>query len=274
MNIPSSFSDFQTSSEKKFLQNGFAIGQVENMESLNHLRETLLNWICEKKELTRFENQSKSIDLLHESISAKEINEIRMHLYSELNSTDFARPVYYSLAKKAVDEIVGNELVMQNRINVSIMMPGDKGSNVPLHIDAHSGESPFQCVLWLPMSNVSKTKGVFILPSEHSDFAMGNFAVWMKKGGSKEVFKNIKSKLVWPEVPWGSYLLFSSNLIHGSVPNESNETRFSLNARFKSLFSPYGSQEKGLGTFYHPIITRAATKAGLNYSTPEGLSEN
>ena len=86
--------------------------------------------------------------------------------------------------------------------------------------------------------------------------------------------KEIETDLIFAEVPFGSYLLFSSNLIHGSVVNNSGETRWSFNTRFKGLFTPYASQEKGLGSFYQPIRMTATTHFGLQYSHPNGMQAN
>ena len=100
-------------------------------------------------------------------IPSRMINEPRMHCYTKLNAETWARPTYFSFARNVIEEdVIGNELVMQNRINVNIMMPGDEGSNIPLHIDIHSGESAFQCVLWIPLTDAYETKGIFILPPE------------------------------------------------------------------------------------------------------------
>ena len=70
------------------------------------------------------------------------------------------------------------------------------------------------------------------------------------------------------EVPFGKIVLFSPNLFHGSVANNTEETRWSLNVRIKSLFSPYNSDEKGLGSFYSPVRLSPSTKIGLSYVQP------
>ena len=61
--------------------------------------------------------------------------------------------------------IVGNELAMQNKINLSIQFPNDASSLLPLHSDTWDGDSPFESVLWLPLVNCFKTKSMFILKS-------------------------------------------------------------------------------------------------------------
>ena len=50
------------------------------------------------------------------------------------------------------------------------------------------------------------------------------------------------------------------------VVNKEKETRWSLNCRFKSIFSPY--LDKKIGEFFLPITTRAATEIGINYKSP------
>ena len=127
--------------------------------------------------------------------------------------------------------------------------------------------------MWIPLTDAYETKGIFILPPEPNKNATESFKEWMEQGGRELVMQKVKQKLVWPEVPFGSCLLFSPTLFHGSVVNDTDETRWSLNARFKSLFSPYGSQEKGLGSFYLPIRMAPATHFGLEYKIPQGFQE-
>ena len=61
-------------------------------------------------------------------------------------------------------------------------------------------------------------------------------------------------------------LIFNQNLPHGNVVNLESETRWSLNCRFKSVFSPYG--DKKIGEFFEPITLRAISKIGMNYKYP------
>ena len=275
MSLIYSFKEFESQVGQEFLQQGYTVQQCENQEGLLKFREKIAEWLCEKVNLPFPQNLETSwFDQVHKHVEQRQINEPRMHCYTRLNSESWALPTYFSFARKVIEEVLGNELVMQNRINVNVMMPGDAGSNIPLHIDIHSGESPFQCVLWIPMTDAHDTKGVFLLPPDANRNALGHFRDWMKMGGRERVMQEVQKDLVWPEVPFGSILLFSPTLLHGSVVNETNETRWSFNTRFKSLFSPYGSQEKGLGSFYLPIRTAPATHFGLHYQAPVGFEES
>ena len=56
---------------------------------------------------------------------------------------------------------------------------------------------------------------------------------------NNEIMKLIKSDIEFIKIKYGEILIFSQNLPHGNVTNLENKSRFSLNARIKSLMSPY-----------------------------------
>ena len=64
-------------------------------------------------------------------------------------------------------------------------------------------------------------------------------------------------------------MIFNQSLPHGNRVNTENETRWSMNCRFKSVFTPYG--DKKLGEFFEPVTLRAASKTGMDYKLPEIL---
>ena len=61
-----------------------------------------------------------------------------------------------------LDVIVGNELVMQKRINLSIQLPNDSNALLPLHSDIWSGTTKTSCSL-IPLVDCFKTKSMYIL---------------------------------------------------------------------------------------------------------------
>jgi sporadic carbohydrate cluster 2OG-Fe(II) oxygenase len=272
MPIINDFEDLESGESIIFKKNGYIIGQCDNADSLDFIREAIVGYGN-----LRIENQQtihEMFDKLHQQVSLNDINELRLNLYKKLNQNPWFRPTYYSLLKKVLDSIIGSEVVMQKMINLSIMFPNDGGSNIPLHVDAHSGESPYQCVAWVPLTDAYETKSVYLLPPDKNKEAMKYFREWMIAGGREKVFKEVESELVWANVPYGNFLIFTPNLLHGSAVNNTNETRWSFNTRFKSLFSPYVSNEKGLGSFYTPTNFSPLTQYGLDYSEPFGFNEN
>ena len=75
--------------------------------------------------------------------------------------------------------------MMQKNINLSIQLPNDKSSLLPIHSDVWSGDSPYEINLWIPLVNCFKTKSMYILNRKHNSY----FLKEMKKKRSKAVIK-------------------------------------------------------------------------------------
>ena len=155
--------------------------------------------------------------------------------------------------------------MMQKNINLSIQLPNDKSSLLPIHSDVWSGDSPYEINLWIPLVNCFKTKSMYILNRKHNSY----FLKEMKKKkikSSNQIFNLIKNKIQFINIKYGEFLIFDQTLPHGNIVNIENETRWSMNCRFKSIFSPYG--DKKVGEFFIPITTRATTFIGQNFKYP------
>ena len=108
---------------------------------------------------------------------------------------------YFEIAKSIIFSIIGNELAMQNNINLSIQMPKDQSSLLPLHSDTWSGDSPFEVVLWLPMVNCYKTKSMFLLKKNKSEKFRKYFSN-QKVKISSQLQKKFKKDLVFKYKIW------------------------------------------------------------------------
>ena len=249
---------------KEFLRKGYLIQKVENKEALKYMNSLIKNKLSNLIK-TSLPQKKVSLDNLHKFIKPSELNSIRMKLINHLNSDKKFRKNYFEIAKSIIFSIIGNELAMQNNINLSIQMPKDQSSLLPLHSDTWSGDSPFEVVLWLPMVNCYKTKSMFLLKQNKSEKFRKYFSN-KKIKISCQLQKKFKKDLVFLNIKFGQFLLFNQNLPHGNVVNITKETRVSLNCRFKGLFTPYA--QKKLGSFFSPLIVRPASKIGLNYKFP------
>ena len=162
--------------------------------------------------------------------------------------------------------LVGNELAMQLRVNLSIQLPQDNSSLLPIHADTWSGDSPFEVVVWIPLVDCYGTKSMYILPPEKNNEFDKSFTL-QSGSSSGDLYQSIANEVLWLEIKYGEVLLFNQSLPHGNIINKENETRWSMNCRFKSVFTPYG--DKKLGEFFEPITLRAASKTGLVYQYPK-----
>ena len=145
-------------------------------------------------------------------------------------------------------------------------MPLDKSSILPMHSDTWSGDSPFEIVVWIPLVDCYKSKSMFILNPIDSSIFYKNYKKNSKKYDSDGLFSKFKNKFKWINIKFGEILIFNQCLPHGNIENITDETRWSLNCRFKSLFSPYGT--KKIGEFFKPLDIKPASLIGFNYKDP------
>jgi sporadic carbohydrate cluster 2OG-Fe(II) oxygenase len=208
----------------------------------------------------------KFLDEIHKLVTPSSLNDFRLKVIQDLNLLPEFRVKYFHLAKPYLESLVGNELAMQQRINLSIQMPNDTSSLLPVHADTWSGDSPFEVVVWLPLVNCFGTKAMYLLPPKKSEKFSEQFA---KRGGSSSetIFESIKSEVKWIDIKSGQVLIFDQSLPHGNRVNEESETRWSMNCRFNGVFTPYG--DKKPGEFFEPITLRPASRRGMTYSLPK-----
>ena len=255
----------EIASSREFVRNGFLIVDVESNESLNEIRHTVVDSASSYLGVS-VSNDAKFLNEFHTGVTVSELNDIRLHLINSLNAEKWFRKHYWTLVRSHLEMLVGNELAMQLRINLSIQLPGDDSSLLPVHSDVWSGDSPFEVVAWLPLVDCYGTKSMFILPPENSQELSAEFSQHARKS-SEELFQYIEPYVSWIQIPYGKALIFNQNLPHGNRINQESETRWSLNCRFKSVFSPYG--DKKLGEYFEPITLRAASFIGMNYHYPK-----
>ena len=252
---------------KFFSKNGYFIFNINDKFNLNKIRNFLekkTNSILKSKKKFDFNN-------LHNHLKYNEVNNFRLKLFKDLNNQNWSMESYYKIFKEYLEIIVGNELVMQNQLNLSVQMPKDQSSVLPMHADSFNGESPFEVVAWLPLVDCYSNKSMFLLPPKYNKKLVKLLPQYSKKnkGGMKILNNKFKKYLKFINIKKNQGLIFSPNFLHGNEINTQKETRLSLNTRFKSLLSPYTSVEKGLGKFYKPIIIREATIQGMKFNIPK-----
>lgn len=257
---------------RAFLSEGHVVLPVEDRQGLKKLRDGIAAAAADYlgEPAPRGEDVDAYLNGIHEKVDVPQLNDFRLKVIGAISAMPWARRTYFNLARRALETIVGNELAMQRRLNLSIQLPGDDSSLLHVHADVWDGDSPFEVVAWLPLVDCHDTKSMYLLPPNAARNLERDFSQFQTKSADS-LFDVIKDNIAWLTVPYGSILLFSQNLMHGNEVNRENETRWSMNCRFKSLFSPYAG--KRLGEFFEPISVRAATRLGMNYRFPEGLHE-
>ena len=256
------YSNKEIEFSESFLKNGYCISDTDEKNNLEYLREQIFKILVDSSHIKKDLNIEDFFNNTHQHINLNNLNEIRLRIIEDLSKNKNIRPKYYKIFKNELDLIVGNELVMQKRLNLSIQLPKDNSSLLSIHADTWSGDSPFETVCWLPLVDCKKTMCMFILPAyEYESFV--DVYKNMKEKNSENLFNEIKDKLKWLEIKYGQILIFNQNLPHGNIINNEEFSRWSFNCRFKGVFTPYA--DKRIGEFFEPVTLKPASKFGMEY---------
>ena len=193
---------YETEVCRKFIDDGFVVEDGKSLKEIDEVKEIIIMHACQILGMPR--PSDFSLDNLHLFIDKKNLNDFRVELIARINDGPKLRELYYSIFDHCLDVVVGNELVIQRRINLSIQLPDDNSSLLPIHADSWSGDSPFEVVGWLPLVDCFATKSMYILPLPNEDVAEAVFAS-RDAMSSQEIFEKYKSKLVFLDVSYGQF---------------------------------------------------------------------
>ena len=251
---------------EEYINNGYLIRPVANKDVLDWIQSKIVELSKDTLGITSKKDSMSWLNQIHEHVSVSQLNDFRLKMIGGINAIPEFRKKYFQVARPYLESLVGNELAMQLRINLSIQFPYDDSSLLPVHADTWSGDSPFEVVVWIPLVDCYSTKTMFLLPPEKNKKLNQNFLLNVGEN-SETLFQGIESEVIWLELKYGEVLVFDQGLPHGNRVNTVTETRWSMNCRFKGLFTPYG--DKKIGEFFEPITLRAASIKGMNYQHPE-----
>ena len=255
-----------------FRKNGYLIKKTNNNKSLNYLQKEIYKFLISSKpklkKKIKEQNYISFFENLHKYVNYKELNEIRLSVINKINKDKSFADNYYAACKEVLDSLVGNEVAMQKKINLSIQMPNEKKSMLPMHSDIYAGESPFEVVMWIPLMNVEAKSHSMFITNPKSNKAINHEVTKSKNKSISEIFKKYRKKFKFIKINYGEVLIFTPILLHGNEINKTSKTRISLNCRFKSIFSPYGDKKKthrNIPHFYRPLNIKPLTKIGFNF---------
>lgn len=230
----------------------FEIYNKKEDKKLIYLRKYILAFFV--NELKR---PIEDLSSIHKFISFKDVNNIRLKLFQLINSKLDWDKLIYEICKNELISILGPDILVQNKINVSIQIPKDPNSLLEIHTDCSSGDTPFQINLWIPITDAFETNSMFVVNDKKT---LKNINQSSKINIKKNEYVNIK---------FGQVLLFNPAVFHGNTKNKTNKTRISLNVRLKSLFSPDALKEQSdrkVGTYYKILNLHPNTKFSLLFS--------
>ena len=95
--------------------------------------------------------------------------------------------------------------MMQKNINLSIQLPNDDSSLLPIHSDVWSGDSAFEINLWVPLVNCYKTKSMYILRQNKNNIFLKKIKK-LKFKSSQQIFNLAKKYISWIKIDYGNYI--------------------------------------------------------------------
>ena len=258
--------EYEKQLSDEYLKNGYIIQKAADPDALDRIKESIAGIVLDILGIKESEPADVLLNQIHKRVPVTDLNNFRLKVIQQMNSLDDFRFNYFKVARPYLETLAGNELSMQLRVNLSIQFPNDDSSLLPVHSDTWAGDSPFEIVVWLPLVDCYKTKSMYILPPGPSKELIADFK---NKSGisSEELYQFISKDVKWLEIKYGEVLLFDQGYPHGNRINEETDTRWSMNCRFKGVFTPYG--DKKIGEFFEPVTLRVASQIGMEYKFPK-----
>ena len=218
---------------------------IPAIDSMRDNVEKAVNSFCE--------HNIEALDRLHKHVPLEELNRLRMKLYDDINSS--CKELVDSIALEYLEKLIGPDIMVQNKLNISIQMPMDESSVLSAHGDDWAGDSFYQVNLWIPLTCAFESNSMFVFDECRSIEFRRLLAT--TEPDRIDLFYNSQIKDVdFVSIDYGQFLIFHPSLIHGNVLNKTNKTRVSVNLRFKALFSPSNgssASSRGLGPYYRVL---------------------
>ena len=177
-----------------FKKNGYLIKKSPDQISLNKLQDFVFK-ILSKKKKSISKDKKKYFQSLHKYITKKELNNFRVNAITLINRNKNFRDLYYNSSKELLDGLVGNEIAMQKKINLSIQIPNDTKSMLPMHSDIYAGESPFEVVVLIPLMDVKKSTHSMFITNPKDNIAINKAITKSKKLTIIKIYHKFKRKI-------------------------------------------------------------------------------
>tara|TARA_Y100001968_G_scaffold178592_1_gene163427 strand:+ start:1117 stop:1887 length:771 start_codon:yes stop_codon:yes gene_type:complete len=225
----------------EFKEKGFTIIPIKKTDEFIKSRSHIAEFIRSKYSCVG--NDEEILNNCHnyiENISESKVNSLIINIINDFKKFYEMDKVVYETSKEFILGLLGSDIASQKNPNIVFQHPHSSRTS-ELHRDAPAN-SIFEIVSWVPLVDCYKSKSFYILDKYQSKELIkkhknNSFSSW-NEYRNMAIEKSIKL-----EINYGSALFFWSGLLHGSVTNETNESRWSYNIRYKNLFAPAGLKD-------------------------------
>jgi len=208
--------------------------------------KTLLNRFKKEvvKTLNLEINQKIELEKIHNYIHQDiNFNDLKLNIIKKINTTTKNNQIIFNILKDNLLNLLGPDIAGQKNINLVIQRPFDT-NYVNLHKDSPPN-SPHEIVIWIPLVNCKKTMAFRFLNINHSKKIKMMFKNNIPE---KKILDYADKNSISLDAKYGEFVIFWTGIYHYAEMNVEKSTRWSINLRYKNLFSPYGM--KGFMDFF------------------------
>lgn len=250
---------------QQMLDFGYIVVPADDLHALDELRDQIYRKAIKIFDVpvgdaTHFFNQFHEL-----GVSGAPLNESRLRLIRECTEEINSGTLIHKAFESTILALLGPDLLVQRTTNLVIQQPGDPNPS-ELHRDS-PGNSPYEAVVWLPLTDSYGTKAMYVLDRKKTETALEKLAPLESDWETFE--KDCTSIAETVDVPYGSALIFWPGIFHGSFINKEKETRWTLNMRYKNLFSPLDKKEPF--EFFKILQLSPLTQLAIDFQKREAL---
>ena len=211
----------------------------------------------------RGESADEFFNLFHRyELSNTDLNRVRVNLVDVISRELGIPEKVFKCFEDVLLKLVGPDVAAQKLVNLVIQPPADR-EQAPIHRDAPLN-SNYEVIVWLPLVDVYGTKSMFVQDKRNSLKGVE----MLKSGRSYAEYCDFSRQGAHDlKASFGEAYFLAAGLTHGCHVNVEPETRWTLNLRYKGLFTPYGS--KGMPEFFRIIHLSPLTQVAFEFDRIE-----
>ena len=207
---------------------GYSVENIQNMDIFENLRKTFIKKMG-------FNYDRDTINNIREkmaNLSKVEINQAMVNLLSFHGASE----KMINACQNIVNELSGNEILIQRRANTIFNVPGKDERRQWPHYELMSGISPHTFVIWAPFHDL-EDNGEFYYVKQDQSYEI------IKKEETKGLVNgpdilNMMNDHAPLKLKYGQVVVFNPFILHGNVEFNSSKARIACSVRFQSKNKP------------------------------------
>lgn len=213
-----------------------------------------IGWV--KKKIAERGFDSNDLTKLHETIPYTEVSGLTKWMISETGQKDW-REIAHSFTHDILEPLFGGEIAVQRFMNIRILLPKRHEMIINFHTGLWYGHGMGTGTCWVPLTPVFGTNSMQVIGREESVrlTKQAYDEAWRQDKMQEVFFKASRPVVADP----GEAVLFNQEIIHGNVPNETGQTRVSIDFR---LALKGGKIRRKLVGGYYVLLDKDIRKGG------------